>query len=362
MYRKSFVGGLSVGVALLTSLQAVRADVTAEQVNTAISRGVAFLEKQQHPDGSWSEMELEPGGVTALCTLALLNCGRTPADESVKKALAFLERSKEPGRIYSVALTLMAFAQANPRKYALEIKKRATWIEGRQLRNDGKHKGGWRYIGNESMADNSSTQFAILALHEAEKAGFKAADQTWQLALNYWTQPGMQSPSGAFGYQVDQGDFTGSMTCAGIASLIMARDRLQQGDAKVVDGHIQCCGSQPDEDSLANAFDWLGQHFSVERNPNHIAGTWWLYYLYALERVGRMSGQRYFVTRRPGRDGVVEFHDWYREGCQVLVQVQDPLNNSWVGNGAGEASREVGTAFALLFLSKGRRPVVIAKL
>src|SRR5687768_11399222 len=111
-----------------------RAEVTAEQVNAAIANGVAYLEKQQQPGGNWSEYTLEPGGVTALCTLALLNCGRTPADASVKKGLDYLERMQDPDRIYSVALTLMAFAQADPKKYALKIKQRAMWIEAKQIR------------------------------------------------------------------------------------------------------------------------------------------------------------------------------------------------------------------------------------
>lgn len=348
------VGGLTVFVSM-----PAKADVTAEQVNTAIKNGVAFLEKRQRPDGSWQEVIVnEPGGVTALCTLALLNCGRTADDESIKKALGYLEKSKEPDRIYSVAVSLLMFAQANPRKYALQIKQRATWLEGRQLRGEGKQKGGWRYYGNEGTADNSATQFAILALHEAERAGIKVSDQTWQLALNYWTQAGMQGPTGAFAYQTDLGEQRGSMTCAGIASLIILRDRLQAGSAKLVDGAITCCGNEPDQSSLDKALDWMGQHFSVERNPND--QNWWLYYLYALERVGRLSGQRFFPTRRPG--GTVELHDWYREGCEKLVEYQDKLNHSWVGTGVGEASPEIGTAFALLFLSKGRRPVVIAKL
>lgn len=336
----------------------IQADVTAEQVNTAIKNGVAFLEKRQRPNGSWGEIMVnEQGGVTALCTLALLNSGRTAEDESVKKALDYLEKSTEPNRIYSVAVSLLMFAQANPRKYALQIKQRANWIESRQLRTDGKQKGGWRYTSEDVSADNSATQFAILALHEAERAGVKVSEQTWQLALNYWTQPGMQAVNGAYGYQTDHSELRGSMTCAGIASLIILRDRLQAGSAKVVDGNLQCCGNEPEQSSLDKAIDWMGQHFSVERNPND--SQWWLYYLYALERVGRLSGQRFFASRKPG--GTVELHDWYREGCQVLVKVQDPLTNSWTGMGAGE-NDEIGTSFALLFLSKGRRPVVIAKL
>src|SRR6478672_732863 len=196
-----------------------RADVTAEQVNAAIKNGVTYLEKQQRPSGGWSEALNEPGGITALCTLALLNSGRTTDDESVKKALAYLEKAPEPNRIYSVAVSLLMFAQANPKKYALQIRQRAIWLEGRQLRNEGRQKGGWRYYGDEPSADNSATQFAILALHEAERAGIKVSDQTWQLALNYWTQKDMQAGSGGFGYQLDDRRLSGSMTSAGVASL-----------------------------------------------------------------------------------------------------------------------------------------------
>src|SRR5262245_29998309 len=349
-----------------------RAEVTTEQVNAAIASGVAFLEKQQRPDGRWTDHESETGGATALITLALLNCGRTPSDPSVKKALDYLERLADPERTYSSSLMIMAFAQADPKKYAGTIRRMAIALAGRQMRDD-TNKGGWTYRGpgGGGNADNSNTQFAMLALHEAERAGVKEiSDQTWQLALNYWTQPGMQSPSGGFGYGVNQHDVTGSMTCAAIASLIIARDRLHPADAAVIDGKIRCCGVQADEDPLERSMQWMGEHFAVSRNPNHRVGGWWLYYLYALERVGRMSGQRFFVTTRQVVGGkafdVPQHHDWYREGCEVLLGggpgSQDPLSHAWTGVGTGEGSPDIGTAFALLFLSKGRRPVVIGKL
>src|SRR5262245_18040461 len=91
-------GSLACCLYFFTQLPA-RADVTAEQVNESIKSGVAFLEKQQRPDGQWSEYPAEPGGATALITLALLNCGRTPKEhESVRKALAYLERQPDPER------------------------------------------------------------------------------------------------------------------------------------------------------------------------------------------------------------------------------------------------------------------------
>jgi hypothetical protein len=52
-------------------------------------------------------------------------------------------------------------------------------------------------------------------------------------------------------------------------------------------------------------------------------------------------------------------HDWYREGTAKILQLQDPIDGGWHGLGCPDES---DTAFALLFLSKGRRPVLMSKL
>jgi hypothetical protein len=346
MFRSSTV---AIVLVLIFSLpQAARAEVTAAQVKESIEAGCKYLEGQQHPDGYWSEYDGEPGGLTALCTLALLNCGRTKDDPHVAKALTYLERKSNPGRTYSASLMIMVFAQADPKGKKVAISRLAGWLEAHQVR-DNDTKGGWTYSERGGRADNSNTQFALLALHEAERAGVRVSDQTWQLALNYWTKAGMQNPDGGFGYDVGHPS-SGSMTCAAIASLIIVRDRLHAGDATVVDGRIQCCGNQEPDDPLDNALAWMTKHFSVTRNPN--SPSWLLYYLYALERVGRMSGQR-----------TIGGHDWYREGSEyLLAQQAATFNNSWQGVGFIENNPLVASSFALLFLSKGRRPVVVAKL
>lgn len=333
----------------------VRAEVTAAQVDTAIRAGREYLlRRQDKTNGNWTEYKGEPGGLTALCTLALLNSGMTKDDEPIKAALAYLERLDEPKQTYSVSLMIMAFCQADPANYQLKIQALAAWLEGNQIREaSNSTKGGWSYTSARGRADNSNTQFAMLALHEAERAGVKIPDQTWQLALNYWTQPGMQGPTGGFGYERGHPE-SGSMTCAAISSLIIARDRLHTGDAAVTDGRIVCCGNQLPDDPLNKAVGWMGKHFSVVRNPSSEPGgsvNWLLYYLYGMERVGRMSGQRFIGD-----------HDWYREGSEHLVEMQKAtLNDSWQGVGFVENDPVIATSLALLFLSKGRRPVVMAK-
>ena len=91
----------------------VRAEVTAEQVRKAIDRGANYLLEQQRNDGSWPEMIAQPGGVSALCTLALLNAGVEPDDQRMQKALNYL-RTIRPERTYVVALQTMVFARAEP--------------------------------------------------------------------------------------------------------------------------------------------------------------------------------------------------------------------------------------------------------
>jgi hypothetical protein len=368
--RMRFAAPTVILCALITAPGIARGEVTASQVKEAIEKGAAYLEKQQRPEGRWSEYESEPGGVTALCTLALLSAGRTPEDDSVRRALAWMEALREPEGTYSSALTIMTYAKADSEKYFERIRRLATALARRQLREDAVNKGGWSYRGpTRGSADNSNTHFAMMALDEAERAGVKdIKDETWRLALRYWTQPGMQSPTGGFGYGVNRDNqASGSMTCAAIDSLLMARDRLSVADAMVIDGRVECCGAQAADGAVDNAMQWLGDKFSVARNPNHPSGNWLLYYLHALQRVCRMSGERYLLTTRralgtgPKLD-IPVVRDWYREGCESLLKFQDKYNPSFRGIGPVEGMPEIGTAFALLFLSEGRRGVVMAKL
>src|SRR6266853_346618 len=94
----------AAAVLVVVCVSSASGEVTSAQVNAAIEGGVAYLEKQQRPDGRWGEYESEPGGTTALITLALLNSGRTTKDDSVRKALAYLERLPDPDHTYSSSL------------------------------------------------------------------------------------------------------------------------------------------------------------------------------------------------------------------------------------------------------------------
>jgi len=186
------------------------------------------VEDQQRADGSWIDMMMgQHGGISALCTLALLNSGVEPGDEAMQRALAFLRRI-QPEKTYVVSLQTMVFARAEPEKHLLLIRRNVKWLEKVQT-VEGRNKGAWSYpyLGG-TTGDNSNSQFALLALYEAERVGVVANERTWQLAKKYW-EDGQNKEDGSWGYTKTDNRGTGSMTCAGISALVIAADETQVG-------------------------------------------------------------------------------------------------------------------------------------
>lgn len=363
MFRCS-VACLAILVILGLDGRCVRAEVTPDDVRNAIAAGVRYLKSQQLKDrGNWPDRVGYPGGVTALCTLALLESGEPVNSPAMDKALSYLRQLGDPQAVYVTSLQTMVFCAAEPKKDLLLIQRNAAWLERAQIA-EGDGSGAWSYFssaGQAARGDNSNSQFALLGLHEAEQAGVSVDAATWQRALDYWLS--CQRPDGAWGYYKTVEDQppappTGSMTCAGIGALVISQGRLGAGDARVEGGAIRCCCEQTDDDPVKRGLEWMGSKFTVNANPSpagfggiNLGRSALFYYLYGVERVGRLTGRRFLGQ-----------HDWYRQGAEMLVQQQDGLTGFWRGEGNGEDNPLIATSFALLFLAKGRRPVAIAKL
>ncbi|MBI2480358.1 MAG: DUF4159 domain-containing protein [Planctomycetia bacterium] len=334
---------------VLSVIRPVAGELTETQVRNAIDRGTTFLKSEQKADGHWTEHAIYIGGVTALTTLALLDAGEDVKSPKIQKALDYLRSLGEPSTVYATSLQTMALCAAEPAKDARIIGRNVQWLESVQL-GSGLRKGAWNYADNKGSGDNSNTQFALLALHEADRIGIEVKRDTWESALDYWLRT--QRDDGSWGYTESE-PATGSMTCAGVGCVVICQSKLGGGDAHLIGTSVECCGAQSDDDAVERAMQWLGRHFSTNRNPSSIAQGYrhLYYYLYAVERAGRLTGRRYI-----GR------HDWYREGATSLLNMHDDFRGLWSGAAPAEDIPTVATALALLFLSKGRRPVVMSKL
>lgn len=338
---------LTVTVFMLLALApTARAAINAADVTAAIDRGRDYLLREQSPRGTWNDLGNYPGGVTALVTLALLNSGVDADTAEMQKSLSFL-RSNTFKKTYSVALQTMALCAGEPKRDRLLIEKKVQWLVENQI-TQGNGSGSWSYPGGGG--DKSNSQFAVLALYEAQRVGVEVDKEVWRRAAAYWRRE--QNPDGSWEYAPMPGP-SGSMTCAGIGALVVTSLALGEGDAKVEQQRVLCCRQHEDDKQIEAGLKWLGRHFSVQRNPGAIdvGQVWHYYYLYGVERVGRLTARR-----------LIGQSDWYREGAEYLVNHQDPLAHYWKGGSNAESNPHVATAMAMLFLSKGRRPIVMGKL
>ena len=341
-------------VAALGTAKPCAAAVTREEVERAIREGVRFLKAAQRDDGSWADVENDArSGVTSMVTLALLTAGERPDSPTIRKALEYL-RGLNPDELhstYAISLQTMVFAAANPTVDVLHMARNVEWLEAAQIKpGDAQFwPGSWSYAESKRgrPGDNSNTQYALLGLHAASEAGIPVKPTVWELSRNYFERT--QKRDGSWGYTPDSNNPTASMTCAGVSSLIISGLKRFQGGEFLQGDRIEECGSGGVNRSVQRGIDWLASHFNVGQNFG--AGQQWkFYYLYGLERAGRLAGVRFFGA-----------HDWYRLGAEELVHDQDKLSGSWRG-ALVENDPVLATSFSLLFLAKGRAPVLINKL
>lgn len=336
-----------------------RADeLSAKDVLASIDSAKRALLKAQQPDGSWHSQGGNDSfnvGVTSLTLLALLNCNMTTDDPEIKRGLDWLRR-QEPILTKEVSLMIQALAAARdgnrdiPKVIAL-----AHVLENLQLR-EGPNTGSWTYsnrVRPTGGADRCNGHFAILGLFAAQEMGVPVNPETWRRARNHWLSS--QNRDGSWSYKGDgqNGGGTGSMTVAGISTLVITQGLMRAEEKEFnADGTPNCCADLTVDQPLEHACQWLGNNFALAHNPG--AGQWLLYYLYGMEQAGNFSGRRFFVNSRGQK------HDWYREGAAYLVSNQNTFNGTWQ-TGSSEDSL-VGTSFVLMFLSKGLAPVLINKL
>jgi hypothetical protein len=157
-------------------------------IQQAIERGREFLIRQQNPNGSWDAMGSPDKrvGATGLVLLALANAGLDAEHPAVRKGLGWL-RLQEPDETYHVALQALALAMLSPQADAALIAKDVAWLEAAQVQI-GPGAGSWTYGSSPAggMGDNSNTQYALLALHEAARAGARVNRDTWVRSQQYF--------------------------------------------------------------------------------------------------------------------------------------------------------------------------------
>jgi hypothetical protein len=328
-------------------------DPLADEVREGIKNGIKYLREQEGGHGNLEKgigaANVVPGGLTALGTFALLTAGPlaepplTPDDPMIQRLLAYL-RKQPLEQTYVVALQTMAYAAAGQNEDRDRIQQCVDWLINARHRN-GNRLAGWTYGAAGRGGDNSNTQYALLGLHEGQVAGARIPPEVWEEIREYYTR----QAGGTYlnwGYHTNDPP-TPTMTASALCGMVIAGMDLNAGrETLLPNGTATNCGDYEENRHLAAALERVGQQMprgagDVARMPRTF------YWLYCIERAGRLSGRRFLGNQ-----------DWYRMGCEFLVNQQDHDDGSF----RGEGHPIIATSFALLFLAKGRTPVLISKL
>jgi hypothetical protein len=345
MYRLMIVGLTGVlAIAGSASGQRPRESLV-DDVKRGIEQGVDYLRQQEGGRGNWERSASYPGGETSLVVLALLNSGVSPNDAVIQRGLRYL-RTIPPSQTYVVGLQTMAFAEANQAQDKQRIAANVAWLVNGRSRSPAGGVSGWWYSANAAGSDNSNSQYALLGLYAGQQAGMAIPKDFWRAISDYYIRS--QSEDGGWGYTpILRANSSLTMTVAGTCGLYIAGQEASVGEQRLdpKTGVSAACGQYRENDAIARGLAWIGR----PGNFTFQYGGHTYYNVYGLERIGRLSGRRFIADR-----------DWYREGCEFLLK-QQRQDGSWPG-GEFNGSSMVTTSFALLFLSKGRTPVLISKL
>ncbi len=315
---------------------------------------------------------------SGLVAYTCISAGMSPDDPYVKGLIdKILLKIKTDSYVpefhhnYEAGVDAMALVAADKAKYRDKIQHIANYLLKNQQVN-----GSWDYPAQKNGGDTSITQYGMLGLWAAARAGveipMKALDQSaiWHVQT--------QLRNGAFCYQPlgVETSMKHSMTMAGVGSLGIARllmsrnaqelESLEEPDAKTkknekafgvlervtaketpdqpfaaapTDANYKPQVSSRDLDAaMRRGLGWLVTNYTVDKN----ATGWHLYYLYGLERAASLAN----LEKIGG-------HDWYTEGYRVLLKVQD-ADGGWTDTG-GKIS---ATCFAVLFLVRATEKLV----
>lgn len=348
--------GLIALTILTLNLPAIAA--TPEEVEASIRKGVEFLYSRQN-NGNWETRATREiggrnhdtaggqwGGLTSIATYALLAAGEKPLDPRIVQATDFLRNAEIVGN-YALGMRAQVWLYLPRTEQNQQAMLRDAQLLIRGLSVGGNNRGFYDYIAGGSRIDLSVSQYGVLGMWAAADFLQEVPENYWREVENAWLRQQDRRLGGwAYaGRPSDSHPYQPSIAAAGVATLFITQEFLYANQGIDCKGNISNPGMQAIDKGLAYMAKALpglldGNSPPEYMNAGHPKNR--LYTLYGVERIGVASGYKYF-------DNI----DWYQAGAEFLVRTQRN-DGSW-GN-------IPDTCFALLFLSRGRAPVMMNKL
>ena len=333
---------LVIGVfALMVSSSAMAA--SPESVAESIRKGREWLLSQQK-GGTWEQASAPEkpgpsdvaggqwGGLTSLATYALLASGESIQNPKLHDAVDFLKHAEIRGT-YAIGMRsqVWQFLPADPDMSACANRDMQALLNGVLQTPD--NTGLYNYLTpakpDDTRVDHSVSQYGVLGAWALEKMGAAIPPKYWQLVEERWEAHQDASGGWCYGRRPSDGQpISMAMTAAGVATLFITQDFLHANEGIQPRGNI----TRP---TIEAGLKWMADNF------DSTGGNWYAWY--GIERIGVASGLKYFGP-----------HNWYEKGAELITQSQD-AGGSWGGD-------VVSTSFCVLFLSRGRAPIMASKL
>ena len=332
------------------------------EVDAAIEKGAGFLLSNVQEGGYWSDKQMP--ALTALPVWALSGLADSAASlprenvqSAISRGVAFvLGTQREDGGFYvpkpgrggsglgnyntSVCLSALFVSGMAPTPAMLKARE---YIASSQLTGDDTMAGGFGYdkLSRRRYADLSNTSYALDAMKrtaslEELRPGGRRVDVDWDKALafveNLVKDEGSDAGGAAYNERTPQGGTQtnaagrvalrayGSMTYAAVLSMCHAN--LDRSDPRV-----------------KQSLEYCQKYWSLDENPG--MGNQGLYYFYDILARALTAAKV---------DTIAE-HDWKRELAEKLISLQRP-DGSWCNenNRFWEGDPVLCTSFALLAL------------
>lgn len=320
---------LFAGVAVLALLSAPARAAERTEVDKSIDRGLEFLQRTQDSDGAWHVGNGKDPAITSLCVMAFLSAGHVPGEgrysDAIERGIGFVLKGQHDNGLFGsighyemyhhgiCTLMLAEAAGMAGGKLADDVRQRlekAVQVILKAQRQNGIHKGGWRYRVADNDGDISVTGWQLMALRAAKNLGCDVPPEAIDMAVDYVKR--CHDPvSGGFRYQPG-GRTTVACTGTSILALELGGKNLHHAPESL-----------------------KGGAFLIKNPPRWEQNNRFFYSIYYCSQATFQLGGNYWSFYRP------QLHD-------MLLKNQSG-NGSWgVSDGVGP---NYGTAMAILSLT-----------
>ncbi|HLG42008.1 MAG TPA: hypothetical protein VI643_01490 [Planctomycetota bacterium] len=389
---KATMGPQVIGHTALMALTLLHADVDPD--DPSIARALQFLVSRRAEYAHTYNCGIALMALDAFVEKKVAKLRRAPPtaeNPPPKDKPEYFAKLPEEQRKFAVEITLrLVFAQLKDGSWTYAAATGELGEMGTGVRPKPGEGGFQPPTAPDIGGDLSNTQYALLGLRASSELGIAFDPDVWINSMKCLLErqerkiapkiPGFHVPVAAeslwgdakpgdrnktevsgsrkqfvprgWGYTTEKArpESYGAMTAIGVAALSICKQYVRR--MKEVSPAVRDRVDRAIEDGCS----WLAVNFNVldnapwkdattgyKRSDGKIDG----YHMYSIERAGMLAGVKLF--------GV---HDWYGVGARYLVDKQ-AADGSWAAEMFYEPKPTISTAFAVLFLKRATKPVII---